>query len=118
MVKFIVDAQLPFRLSSWLRKQGFDVIHTTDLPDKNLTKDSLIIKIAEEQNRVVITKDSDFFEHYLIHNKPEKILMITTGNIVNKELLELFQVNIEQILTLLNENQVIEINNEKITVHY
>lgn len=117
-MKFIVDAQLPFRLSSFLRKEGFDVIHTSDLPNQNFTKDNLIIKIAEEQSRIVVTKDSDFFEHYLVHGKPEKILMITTGNIVNKELIALFQTNLPQLLSLLLENQVVEINNEKITVHY
>ncbi len=117
-MKFIIDAQLPFKLSSWLRKEGFDVLHTSDLPTQNLTKDNIIIQIAEEQNRTVITKDNDFFEHYLIHGKPNKILMITTGNIVNKELMGLFQANFIQLLTLLTENQVVEINNEKITVHY
>jgi predicted nuclease of predicted toxin-antitoxin system len=117
-MKFIVDAQLPFKLSSWLKKEGFDVVHTSDLPNQNLTKDNFIIKIAEEQNRVVITKDSDFFEHYLIHGKPDKILMITTGNIVNKELIGLFQANMNQLLSLLIDNQVVELNNEKITVHY
>ena len=44
--------------------------------------------------------------------------MITTGNIVNKELIGLFQANFAQLFTLLTENQVVEINNEKITVHY
>ncbi len=94
------------------------MIHTGDLSSQNLTKGNIIIKIAEEQNRVVITKDSDFFEHYLIHGKPDKILMITTENIVNKELIALFQANLPQLLTLLADNQVVEINNEKITVHY
>lgn len=117
-MKFIVDAQLPFKLSSWLRKEGFDVIHTSDLPQKNFTIDTSIIELAVAQNRIIITKDNDFFEYYLIHNKPDKILMITTGNIINKELIALFQANLEQLLTLLNDNRVVEINNEKIIVHY
>ncbi len=44
--------------------------------------------------------------------------MITTGNIVNKELIALFQANLPQLLLLLLENQIVEIDNEKITVHY
>jgi predicted nuclease of predicted toxin-antitoxin system len=43
---------------------------------------------------------------------------LTTGNIVNKELIALFEINFSQLIPLLLENQVVEINNEKITVHY
>lgn len=29
-MKFIVDAQLPFRLTKFIRDKGFDAIHTDD----------------------------------------------------------------------------------------
>jgi predicted nuclease of predicted toxin-antitoxin system len=32
-MKFIVDAQLPRKLALWLQSQGFDALHTLDLPD-------------------------------------------------------------------------------------
>lgn len=35
-MKFIVGAQLSFALSKLLKKKGFDVIHTDDLPNKEL----------------------------------------------------------------------------------
>ena len=38
-MKFIVDAQLPFVLTRFLIKKGFDVIHTDNLPDKERTKE-------------------------------------------------------------------------------
>jgi predicted nuclease of predicted toxin-antitoxin system len=33
-MKFLLDAQLPLALKSWLKSQGHDVVHTLDLPQK------------------------------------------------------------------------------------
>ncbi len=41
-MKFIIDAQLPRRLSYFLREKGFDSIHTLDLPKGNKTSDTEI----------------------------------------------------------------------------
>jgi predicted nuclease of predicted toxin-antitoxin system len=49
-MKFIIDAQLPIILKIWLIEQGFDVIHTRDLPDKNLTEDVVVMEIADKEN--------------------------------------------------------------------
>lgn len=32
-MKFIVDTQLPFKLSKLIRDKGYDCIHTTDMVD-------------------------------------------------------------------------------------
>ena len=117
-MKFLLDAQLPLALKVWLRKQGHDVIHTRDLPRENLSGDSLIMQIAEKENRIVISKDSDFFKSHLINGKPPQLLMVTTGNIVNKQLLLLFDINFPVIETLFqNGAKVIEPNNDTIAVH-
>ena len=39
-MKFILDAQLPKKLSDFLIWKGYDAIHTLDLPLKNKTKDN------------------------------------------------------------------------------
>ncbi len=41
MIKFIVDAQLPYRLAILPREKGFNVKHTDDLPNRELTNDEL-----------------------------------------------------------------------------
>lgn len=63
-MKFIVDAQLPLSLSKYLEKRGFDVIHTDDLPNKEFTTDNEIREISVKEERIVITKDSDFLDSY------------------------------------------------------
>jgi len=117
-MKFIVDAQLPKKLSDWLVAQGYDATHTLDLPKRNLTEDSVIIQVALKENRTVITKDHDFFEHFILTGKPTKLLMVTAGNIVNTDLLKLFENNLEQIIELLLLNQVVELNKEELTVRF
>jgi len=39
---------------------------------------------------VVITKDSDFKHRHLTGGHPEKLLLVSVGNIKNRELLEHF----------------------------
>lgn len=60
---------------------------------------------------MVITKDSDFLKLYVLKSKPQKLPMITTGNIVNKELLILFEKNFETALKLFSSFNVVEMNN-------
>ena len=65
-MKFIVDAQLPYRIALFLRDKGFDALHTNDLPDKEYTKDSQIRDISVSENRIVISKDSDFVDSHIL----------------------------------------------------
>lgn len=71
-MKFIVDAQLPKSLSDFLNQKGLDSIHTLDLPDRNKTKDRQIAKLTNEEERVVVSKDIDFLESFLIKLEPKK----------------------------------------------
>lgn len=83
-MKFIVDAQLPMGLANYLRRKGHDVIHTRELPAGNLTEDLEVIRISMQDQRVVISKDRDFFDCYVLRQQPWKLLTLTTGNIVTK----------------------------------
>lgn len=80
-MKYLIDAQLPYLLADVLRHKGFDVVHTDDLPDKDETSDTIIRQLAALDDRIVITKDSDFQDSYLLFKQPPKLLLLTTGNI-------------------------------------
>jgi len=67
-MKFLIDANLPFKLAYMLRDKEFDVLHTDDLPHKERTKDTEIREVSSSQNRIVITKDSDFLDSHLVNN--------------------------------------------------
>jgi len=115
-MKFIVDAHIPKKLSLFLEWKGYDSIHTLDLPSQNRTKDSEINQISLDEKRVLISKDLDFIESLLISNKPYKLIYISTGNITNKKLLEIFGQNIEKIVELIVENRLLEITQESMVV--
>lgn len=116
-MKFLVDAQLPYRLKSWLNENGFEAIHTSELPERNLTGDLTIADVADQEKRIVISKDSDFLKLHILQSKPQKLLMITTGNIVNKELLEVFEQNFETVIKMFNSYDVVEMNNNFVIGH-
>jgi predicted nuclease of predicted toxin-antitoxin system len=92
--------------------------HTLDLPKMNATPDHEIIRIADEENRIVISKDSDFLDNYILDESPKKLLIVSTGNINNRNLIQLFEKNLDTLKSLFEENSVIEINEEEIHVHY
>jgi len=110
-VKFLVDAQLPYHLSQLLKQKGYDAIHTDDLPHKERTSDDEIREVSQNENRIVITKDDDFLDSFYVQNIPHKLLLITTGNIKNKKLYELFSKNIEPVVAMFEEYRFIELNN-------
>jgi predicted nuclease of predicted toxin-antitoxin system len=85
-VNFLVDAQLPRRLAGWLITAGCDAIHTLDLPDGNRTTDSQVCELADREQRIVVTKDADFVDSHILHSRPAKLLLVSTGNISNLEL--------------------------------
>ena len=85
-MKFLIDAQLPRRIASWLNGAGCDAIHTLELPDGNLTTDAQVIETADRDERAIVTKDSDFVDSHLLQGRPAKMLLISTGNITNRDL--------------------------------
>ncbi len=85
-MKFLIDAQLPRRMTGWLSSAGCDTLHTLDLPDGNRTTDEQVIDCADREQRAVVTKDADFVNTHLLHARPAKLLLLSTGNISNREL--------------------------------
>ena len=68
MLRFIVDTQLPPSLSDFFKKKRFDATHVVDYALGALTTDNEIISIATEENRIVVTKDFDFFDYFLLND--------------------------------------------------
>ncbi len=116
-MKYLIDAQLPKRLSVALRDIGYDSIHTLDLPEQNRTKDRYINAISLKEQRVVISKDSDFIDSILISGKPYKLLYVSTGNISNSKLLKLFLDNIQEIDQSLEAHRLVELTSETLIIH-
>jgi predicted nuclease of predicted toxin-antitoxin system len=116
-MKFIVDAQLPKSLSDLLKYRGHDSIHTLELPDQNASSDKFITNLALEEGRIVITKDNDFLESYLLKSEPNKLIVVRTGNISNQLLLKIFDDNLSFIELIISRSNLIEITSSEIAEH-
>ncbi len=109
-MKFLIDAQLPKSMSEFLNRKDFDSIHTLDLPKKNRTCDAEIIQFADDENRIVVTKDVDFLNSHMISRLPEKLIMVKTGNISNRQLIGIFDRNLDLITGLIKYSNLVEVN--------
>ena len=115
-MRFLVDAQLPRRFALWLTEAGHDALHTLDLPGKNWTTDAESVARAVSDGRVVVSKDSDFLENYLLTGMP-RLLLISTGNISNSDLEQLVRANLASITAAFEENHWVEMTRETLVIH-
>ncbi len=66
-------------------------------------------ELSLREHYVVVTKDEDFVDTFLLRHEPYKLLLIATGNITNDDLERLFQHNLESIIQAFNECDFIEL---------
>ncbi|BAP57655.1 hypothetical protein THII_3358 [Thioploca ingrica] len=116
-MKFLVDAQLPRRLVYHWRDIGFKAMHTLDLPHGNRTQDDEINTFSTREQWIVVSKDRDFVDSFLIQGKPYKLLLITTGNITNAALETLLVAHLEKLVILFEKHSFIELNTTAIIIH-
>jgi len=72
-VKVIVDARFPKGLSDFFVTKQVDSRHALELTGKNATPDQKIIHSADQEKRIVITKDSDFIGKFIRFEKTGRI---------------------------------------------
>jgi len=112
-MKFLLDAQLPPSLKQLFIARGFDCIHTLDLELGNDTPDKLINKISVTEQRILITKDSDFFDSFLIRNEPYKLILVKLGNTSKKELIQFFHDRFTDIIEKIKVETMILLSKEE-----
>lgn len=94
-MKVLCDVHISFRLVKYLQSQEIDAVHVNAILDKWNTKDSDICRYADEHNYIVVTKDVDFRNSYFLQDTPGKVIRVCLGNISNRELIKLFEANLE-----------------------
>ena len=79
-MKFLCDIHISYKIVKHLISLGFDAIHVSDILNKSETKDSAICEYADINDYVVITKDSDFRNSFLVNQTPKKLIKINLGS--------------------------------------
>jgi predicted nuclease of predicted toxin-antitoxin system len=109
-MNFIVDARLPPSFRAVLGRHFHDAKHTLDLPAKNATKDTVLNQLSIDEQRVVISKDSDFFYSHLVLGRPWKLVLVRTGNMSKEDLCSLFERHLSQIEVALEQYTLVEVD--------
>jgi predicted nuclease of predicted toxin-antitoxin system len=115
-VKFLIDAQLPARLARHLNDAVHDAIHTLDLPEQNRTSDAEVSRIADTEERVEVSKDSDFRDSHLLNDTPERWLIVSTGNITNRDLSTLFKEHLDAVVAAFEKARLVQMNVDDLAV--
>lgn len=117
-MKFFLDAQLPFLLKSKFLEAGFDTLHTQDLPKGNQSSDGAILLFCRKENRIIVTKDSDFLQSKILKGTPKKLLLVSTGNCTNIALYSIFEKTLPLLEQAFLHYDCIEITQKHLIYHF
>lgn len=112
-MRFIIDAHLPKRIATTFADLGHNVIHTRDLPLGNATSDQEILSLAGSDG-IVVSKDEDFYQSFLLQGKPPQLVLVKVGNLRLREVTALFDKIAPKIVDLLGQHDLLEIHQDKI----
>jgi predicted nuclease of predicted toxin-antitoxin system len=114
-MRFLVDAQLPRRLAHRFRDAGHDVLHTLDLSTGNRTTDDALIAQARREDRVLVTKDTDFVDAWTLRGTP-RLFLLSVGNCTNAELEALVLPHLAAVASALEENGFVELTRTALVI--
>ncbi|CCI09744.1 MAG: DUF5615 family PIN-like protein [Microcystis sp.] len=89
-IEFLADMGISLRTVSWLREQGYDVVHLRDEGLQTLSDQEILAK-AKREKRIILTVDLDFSQLLAISgdNLPSVILFRLGNenyNLINQRL--------------------------------
>lgn len=99
-MKFLCDVHISFKFARHVNSLGFECIHVNTILDKWFTIDSKIARFSDENDYILITKDFDFKNSFLVNKSPKKLIKINLGNISNERLIEIFNLNLHKIKSI------------------
>ncbi len=111
-MKFLLDAQLPPSLKQFFIDNGYDCIHTIDLEQGNDTADKVINKLSVTEQRILITKDSDFYDSFIVKKEPYKLIMVKLGNTSKQELIQFFKERFPEIIERIKVESMVLLRKE------
>ncbi len=84
-MNFLVGAQLPPALARWIASRGHQASHVFDVALLKAS-DPDIWEHARQQNAIIINKDEDFVDRWLMNEAPVGLIWIRKGNCSNRAL--------------------------------
>ena len=113
-MKFIVDAHLPPSLCVILKAAGHVALHTSELPAGNRTPDSVLNELSQAEERILVSKDTDFYYSHVLQGRPPKLVLVRTGNLRLRELKALFAARLPDIVQALETHSLVELGRQDV----
>jgi predicted nuclease of predicted toxin-antitoxin system len=85
-VNFLIEAQLPPALARWIATQGHQANHVFEV-GLQAADDGPIWEFARKETAVIVSKDEDFVDRWLLSDRPVPLVWIRKGNCSNRALL-------------------------------
>ena len=117
-MKFLCDVHISIKLTKHINNQGFECIHINTILDKWFTTDNTIAKFSDLNDFILITKDFDFKNSFLVQKSPKKLIKINLGNISNTQLINVFDhfISERETINKTHNQYMIEIDSHFIKV--
>jgi len=96
-MKFLCDVHISFKVCKALELAGYRCIHVNNILQGSESSDNSIAKYADKENMILITKDGDFRNSFLLKNLPKFLVKINLGNITNEVLITVLLSNVAKI---------------------
>ncbi len=109
MVKFLIDANLPYRFSIW---SGKNYVHVFDLNDE--WTDDQIWEYATINHLTIVTKDSDFSDKILLETPPPKVIHLKIGNMKMTQFHQFIVSNWDEICRVSDKFKMIKVFRDRI----
>lgn len=75
-MKFLCDVYISYKLKNFLQQQGYEALHVNQLLQQSQTSGAAICTYADANDLIVINKDFDFVDFYLVRKTPKKLIKI------------------------------------------
>lgn len=104
-MKLLLDENLSRRIVPFLQA---DFPGTSQVALEGLERGSDVDlwRYAKENDFVIVTKDSDFYELSLLHGTPPKVIWLQVGNVSKTAVMQLLLDNRETIASLLADPEI------------
>ncbi len=90
-MRFLCDVHISYKIVNYLKANGHETLHVNTILKKWFTKDKEISDYADNNDFILITKDSDFRHSFFIKKSPKKLIKINLGNISNIDLIQILK---------------------------
>lgn len=113
-MKFLIDMPLSPALATWLKKQGHDALHASEM-GLHRSPDTEIMKRAQGERRIVITADLDYPRLLAMTQATGPgLILFRGGDYSEQESLDRLKQTLETIPDTLLPNSIIVIEKKRI----